>query len=61
MTIERAAASGDDAVVAVVESAVAAGDAPVVVVTADRGLRDRVQALGAAVRGPGWLRELLPD
>jgi len=61
VTIDRAAASGDDAVVAAVEAAVAAGDAPVVVVTADRGLRDRVQVLGADVRGPGWLRELLPD
>lgn len=31
----------------------------VVVVTADRGLRDRVTASGADVRGPGWLRDQL--
>jgi hypothetical protein len=51
--VERAAGSGDDAIVDVV------GSAPqgrrVVVVTADRGLRDRVTALGAEVRGPGSL------
>ncbi|MCA2218772.1 hypothetical protein [Jidongwangia harbinensis] len=48
--LERAAGSGDDAIVAVV-----AAEAParrVVVVTADRGLRERVTALGAEVRGP---------
>ncbi|GAA3345803.1 hypothetical protein GCM10020358_54260 [Amorphoplanes nipponensis] len=48
--VERAAGSGDDAIVALV-AAEGAGRA-VVVVTADRGLRDRVTALGAGVRGP---------
>jgi hypothetical protein len=28
---------------------------PVIVVTADRGLRERVEALGADVVGPTWL------
>jgi len=47
--VERAPASGDDAIVDVVSSA---GDRQVVVVTADRELRRRVIALGADVRGP---------
>ncbi|WP_305789049.1 hypothetical protein [Symbioplanes lichenis] len=42
--------SGDDRIVEVVTEA---ADRRVVVVTADRGLRDRVTALGAEVRGPG--------
>ncbi len=57
VAVVRAEGSGDDAVVAATAAAVDAGDAPVVVVTADRELRDRVGALGAEVRGPGWFRE----
>ncbi len=53
--VVRATGSGDDAVLATVEAARAAGDAPVVVVTADRELRARVEAVGAVVHGPGWL------
>lgn len=49
--VERATGSGDDAIVALV--AAEGTGRPVVVVTADRGLRDRVTALGAEVRGPG--------
>jgi hypothetical protein len=48
--VERAPGSGDDAIVGVV-----AGTEPgrrVVVVTADRGLRERVAELGAEVVGP---------
>jgi hypothetical protein len=48
--VERAPRSGDDAIVALV-----AAEGPgrrVVVVTADRELRDRVTALGAEVLGP---------
>jgi hypothetical protein len=45
----RAPGSGDDAIVDVVRDA---GDRRVVVVTADRGLRDRVTLLGAETRGP---------
>lgn len=53
--VVHAEGSGDDEIVSQVQLA-----APgVVVVTADRGLRDRVIALGAQVRGPGWLRERL--
>jgi hypothetical protein len=47
--VERAPASGDDAIVAVVA---ANRDRRVVVVTADRELRRRVTDLGAEVRGP---------
>jgi hypothetical protein len=42
-------ASGDDQIVDLVAGA---GSRPVTVITADRGLRDRVTALGAAVAGP---------
>jgi len=51
--IERAAASGDDAIVALVANEGAGRR--VVVVTADRGLRERVTALGAEVRGPSTI------
>jgi hypothetical protein len=45
--------SGDDAIVDMVA---AAGDRPTIVVTADRGLRERVQAMGADVVGPRTVR-----
>jgi hypothetical protein len=48
--IVRAPGSGDDTIVDVVRAA--GPDRRVVVVTADRGLRERVTALGAEVRGP---------
>jgi hypothetical protein len=44
--------SGDDAIVDLVA---ASPDRPRVVITADRGLRDRVTALGASVLGPSTL------
>ncbi|GAA3496513.1 hypothetical protein GCM10019016_036140 [Streptomyces prasinosporus] len=47
--VESAPGSGDDHVVALVAGA---GDRPVLVVTADRGLRRRVTELGADVAGP---------
>ncbi len=56
MRVQAAAGSGDDEVVAAVRSV---GAGPVVVVSADRGLRDRVSALGAGTVGPGWLLDLL--
>ncbi len=56
--VVAAPGSGDDEVVAVAAGARAAG--PAVVVTADRELRDRVGAHGAAVVGPRWLTALLP-
>jgi len=47
-----ASGSGDDAMVDLVA---AEPDRPRVVITADRGLRDRVTALGASVLGPSTL------
>jgi hypothetical protein len=48
--VEGATRSGDDRIVEIV--AAEGGGRRVVVVTADRGLRARVAALGAEVRGP---------
>jgi hypothetical protein len=48
--VERAAGSGDDRITDLVRDV--AATRRTVVVTADRGLRDRVTALGAEVRGP---------
>ncbi|MFN8077682.1 MAG: hypothetical protein U0Q15_19990 [Kineosporiaceae bacterium] len=58
ITLVRADGSGDDAIVAVVAARVDDGEV-VTVVTSDRGLRRRVEALGAGVRGAGWLRDAL--
>jgi 8-oxo-dGTP pyrophosphatase MutT (NUDIX family) len=55
--VVHAPGSGDDAIVSAAQSAVDAGDGPVVVVTADRGLRARVEAIGAVVHGSSWLRD----
>lgn len=56
LRVVLADASGDDAIVGVVAAAVAQdGERAVTVVTADRGLRARVQALGATTVGPRWL------
>ncbi|MEV8369723.1 NUDIX domain-containing protein [Microbacterium sp. NPDC064584] len=52
--IVRAAASGDDAIVAEAERLVSAGRT-VTVVTSDRELAGRVEAAGATTRGAGWL------
>jgi len=49
--IVRAPGSGDDALVAYAAEHAADG---LLVITADRGLRDRLPA-GVAVAGPGWL------
>jgi 8-oxo-dGTP pyrophosphatase MutT (NUDIX family) len=59
--VVAARGSGDDAVVEAAADAVAgtstpaSSAAPVLVVTADRELRRRVAAVGAAVTGPSWL------
>jgi 8-oxo-dGTP diphosphatase len=53
--VVQAAGSGDDAIVAVVRELPGRR----VVVTADRGLRERCVAVGAEIRGPGWLLGLL--
>lgn len=49
---------GDDAVVAQARALVDQGR-EVTVVTADRGLRERVAAVGAECRGPRWLLDQL--
>jgi hypothetical protein len=70
--VVHAAGSGDDAIVRVAaelsrhadnDAADEAPDqdAPVVVVTADRGLRRRVTNLGARVTSPTWLLEQMGD
>jgi len=51
--VEAAQGSGDDAIVGVLESAEPA--TAYLVVTSDRELRSRCQALGASVTGPRWL------
>jgi predicted RNA-binding protein with PIN domain len=58
--VVHAPQSGDDQIVDIVAAATASGDArPVTVVTADRGLRDRVTALGADTMGPRALWDRL--
>ena len=52
----RAEGSGDDELVRVAEQL----PGPVLVVTADRGLRERLPA-GTAVAGPGWLLARLDE
>jgi len=55
VAVVDAPASGDDAIV----EAVRGLSGTVVVVTSDRGLRERVEQLGASTRGAGWLLEHL--
>ncbi|MGH3356740.1 MAG: hypothetical protein ACRDOJ_12645 [Nocardioidaceae bacterium] len=56
LSVVHAAGSGDDAIVDLVAAAVhEAPDRPVIVVTADRELRHRVEVLGAQTQGPRWL------
>ena len=55
--VVQARGSGDDAIVAVVRELPGRR----VVVTADRELRDRCVAAGAAIAGPGWLLAKLRD
>ena len=54
----HASRSGDDAIVEEVRRQVDEGH-HVEVVTADRGLRARVDEAGGRCHGPGWLRERL--
>jgi len=56
VTVLHAGDSGDDALVDVVANAF---DQMVTLVTADRELRHRAEALGADVVGPAWLLEIL--
>jgi rRNA-processing protein FCF1 len=56
VAILHAAGSGDDTLI---DAASSVSDQAVTLVSADRELRRRAQALGAKVVGPGWLLELL--
>lgn len=61
LQIVHAAGSGDDEIVSQAESFLGEDpDAPVTVVTSDRGLRARVTGLGARVVGAGSLLDHLP-
>ena len=56
----HAVGSGDDAIVEAAIEQVGVGDGRVVtVVTADRALRDRVEAAGARIATPSWLLDQL--
>lgn len=59
VTVVHAEGSGDDALVDVVRGVSADDEEAVVLVTADRELRRRVEALDAEVVGPKWLLERL--
>ena len=54
--VVHAPGEGDDALVA----EAAAAEEGVVLVTADRGLRERARALGAEIAGVTWLLDRLP-
>ncbi|MBF4548835.1 NUDIX domain-containing protein [Pseudoclavibacter sp. VKM Ac-2888] len=56
--VVRASASGDDAIVDEARRRVDGGET-VTVATSDRELSERVAAVGATVKGVGWLRELI--
>ena len=55
--VVHAPAHGDDTMA----SLAAERDAPVVLVSADRGLAERARRAGAEVVGPTWLLDQLPD
>ena len=55
VTVLHAAGSGDDMLTDLASDS----SDQVTLVTADRGLRQRAEALGAKVVGPGWLLGLL--
>jgi rRNA-processing protein FCF1 len=56
VAVLHASGSGDDMLIDVASNA---SGQSVTLVTADRELQRRAQALGAEVVGPGWLLELL--
>jgi hypothetical protein len=61
LEVVHAPADGDTAIAALAADLAAAENADrVLVVTADRALRDRVRATGAATLGPGALLDALP-
>lgn len=58
--VVHAPGEGDDTI-AEIAAAAADRQRPVTVVTADRGLAERVRDHGAEVVGPTWLLDRLPD
>jgi hypothetical protein len=56
--VVHAPGEGDDTIAAIAD---ARADDDVLVVTADRGLAERVRAAGAKVVGPSWLLDQLVD
>jgi hypothetical protein len=61
LVVVHAEADGDAAIAALATDLAASGRGdPVLVVTADRALRERVRAAGAATLGPGVLLDALP-
>jgi hypothetical protein len=54
--VVHAPGSGDDTIAQIA----AAADEPLTLVTADRGLRDRVRRHGVELVGPSWLLDRLP-
>jgi hypothetical protein len=61
LTIVRARADGDSTIAALAaDLATDGGGCPLVVVTADRALRERVRDSGATTTGPGTLLNALP-
>jgi len=55
VTVLHASGSGDDTLLAITADATG----PVTLVSADRALCERAEALGADVARPGWLIDLL--
>jgi hypothetical protein len=60
LTVVRARADGDSTIAALAADLATDGSSPIVVVTADRALRDRVRETGATTAGPGTLLNALP-
>ena len=56
VAVVHAPGEGDDTI-----AAIAASQPEVVVVTADRGLAERVRAAGGTVVGPNWLLDRIVD
>jgi hypothetical protein len=60
LTVVRAQADGDSTIAALTADLATDGSSPIVVVTADRALRERVRDAGATTVGPGTLLNALP-